>query len=108
MFSINACDHCGRSDEVESMNITHNLGVMARAAGIYDIVWRPEENGIERAGQIVGRLNEAILNMSNNPQKYKEHDEETGWGTYEQFVPWLRKLRDVCEQYPNAKIEASR
>lgn len=42
------CD-CGHEHEREeserfySANITHNLGNMAQAAGIYHPVWRPEE-----------------------------------------------------------------
>ncbi len=31
------------SDVVFEYNITHNLGVMADAAGIYEALWRPEE-----------------------------------------------------------------
>lgn len=41
------CAHCGRSGEGYSANITHNLGAMAEAAGIYLALWRPEEIGIK-------------------------------------------------------------
>lgn len=35
-----------RPAEVFSANITHNLGAMAEAAGIYRHLWRPEEVGV--------------------------------------------------------------
>jgi hypothetical protein len=35
--------------EVFDYNITHNLGEMAKAAGIYMELWRPEEIGIIKA-----------------------------------------------------------
>jgi len=34
---------------VYDANITHNLGAMAEAAGIYKHLWRPEEIGITKA-----------------------------------------------------------
>jgi hypothetical protein len=42
-----------RPCEVYSDNITHNLGEMADAAGIYKALWRPEEIGITKAAELV-------------------------------------------------------
>ena len=48
------------SRDVFDANITHNLTDMANAAGIYGVVWRPEENGIDCAEQLIAPLTEAI------------------------------------------------
>jgi hypothetical protein len=89
-------------------NITHNLTDMADVAGIYKMVWRPEKNGIETASQLIAPLTIAIEDMKKNPKKYKKFDAENGWGTYDDFVPWLCRLRDACKKFPIAKIKVSR
>jgi hypothetical protein len=103
-----ACQHCGRSDEGFSANITHNLGKMADAAGIYSIVWRPEENGITQARQLIEPLRVAIADMKEQPMKYKNYDASNGWGTYEDFMPWLEKYLAACEEMPDAAVSVSR
>lgn len=89
-------------------NITHNLGRMAEEAGFYHAVWRPEENGIERAGQIVEPLVRGIQLMKADPQRFRPLSAENNWGTYEQFLPWCVELLDACKKYPQAKVWASR
>jgi hypothetical protein len=37
---------------VYDANITHNLGAMAKAAGIYMHLWRPDEIGIKTASEL--------------------------------------------------------
>ena len=102
------CSHCGRGEEVYEANITYNLAGMAEEAGIYGIVWAPEENGITHAGQLVAPLRKAIADMIANPERYKKHDAPNGWGTYEHFVPWLQRYLAACEKHPNAGVKASR
>lgn len=94
--------------EVFSKNITHNLGTMADHAGIYKCLWRPDENGITHVHQIIEPLKSAIADMEANPEKYKPLSASNGWGTYEQFLPWLRELLAACEEHPNAEIRVSR
>lgn len=38
---------------LSSLNSTHNLNNMAKAAGLYQVLWRPEEIGISTASQII-------------------------------------------------------
>ena len=104
----NFCKSCGRSDEVYSANITHNLGKMADEGGIYGIVWRPEENGIETAGQLIKTLESAIQVMHQDRPRFEQHNASNGWGLYENFLPWLERLLKACKKYPNAKYTASR
>ena len=107
-LKYDVCPTCGRGDEVFSQNITHNLGKMADAARIYQIVWRPEENGITHAKQLIEPLRKAIAEMKADPARFKAHNSPNGWGTYENFVPWLERYLEACEKYPEATVEVSR
>lgn len=102
------CPHCGRCDEPFWQSITHNLVPMAKAAGIYGIVWHPAENGIKTAGQLIEPLRIAIKAMHDDPERFKVFDAPNGWGLYENFLPWLEKYLEACEQMPDAAVEANR
>ena len=91
---------------VYDANITHNLGDMAQAAGIYDALWHLKH--VHNAGDLAAVLEDGIRDMKRNPAWYNQHDAESGWGTYEQFLPWLIELHAACVVYPNAKLEVSR
>lgn len=104
----NCCEHCNRNDEFYSANITHNLSGMAQKAGIYNIVWRPEEHGINYAYQLIEPLTKAIADMKQNPDKYEKYDAPNGWGTYEHFVPWLERYLNACEEDPLSRVRVSR
>jgi len=104
----NKCPHCGRADEGFSANITHNLNNMAEEAGIYGIVWRPDENGIATAGQLIEPLRAAIATMKADPARFEKHNARNGWGTYQNFLPWLEKYLAACEEAPEAAVSVSR
>ena len=89
-------------------NITHNLTAMADEAGIYEIVWRPEENGITHAWQLIEPLREAIATMKADPKRFKKHDAGNDWGTYKDFVPWLEEYLAACIEEPGATVSANR
>jgi hypothetical protein len=88
--------------------MTHNLGRMAEAAGLYNAVWRPEENGITEAWQIIPILQDGLERLEADPQKYKAYNPSNGWGSYEGMCEVLRKYLDVCRKHPNAEITVSR
>jgi len=89
-------------------NITHNLGKMASEANIYGILWRPEENDITHAWQLIEPLRLAIDEMKDDPNRFKKHDADNGWGTYKDFLPWLERLLEACVEHPGAIIRTSR
>lgn len=91
-----------------SMNITHNLTKMADAAGIYKYVWRPEENGIEKAEDLIPFLGSGIKKLEEDPEFFKQYNPPNGWGSYNGLVNWLKELLENCKEHPNAKIEVSR
>lgn len=96
------------SETFYSANITHNLIPMAKEAGIYEMVWRPEENEIKKASQLIEPLKKAINEMTADAPRFEAHNSENGWGLYKHFFPWLKELLTACENYPNAIPRASR
>jgi hypothetical protein len=108
------CRHCGHdhtrkeTEEFFSANITHNLGRMAREAGIYEALWRPDEIGITKASQLIEPLRAGIAMMRAEPGRFRPLSASNGWGTYEQFIPWVEKYLAACEDYPGASVHVSR
>jgi hypothetical protein len=92
--------------ERASFNITHNLTDMARAAGIYEALWRPAEHGYETAGQIVPVLEAGIAAMKADPARFQRHNPENGWGSYHGFLPCLERVLADCKAYPHARVRA--
>lgn len=95
-------------NQVYSANITHNLGKMANAAGIYQHLWRPEELGIILARDLIEPLAEGLNKMKADPEHYKQFNASNGWGLYEHFIPWIEKYLEACKQYPESEISVSR
>ena len=90
-------------------NYTHNCNKMAEAAGIYNHVWRPEElPEIKTAADLIEPLRAGILRMEADPQKFIALNPANGWGSYETFLPWLKRYLAACMEYPKATIDASR
>ena len=88
-------------------NITHNLTKMASAAKIYSILWRPQEAGIKKAGQLIEPLEVGIKRMKAKPAVFIPLGDAAGWGTYDQFIPWLEKVLAACKKYPRRAVEVS-
>ncbi len=104
----NCCKTCHRYDIAYEANITHNLAEMAEAAGIYNVVWHPEDIGITQARKLVKPLRRALKLMKAYPGKFKQFDSKNGWGTYEDFVPWLERYLEACLASPDAEVHVSR
>ena len=106
------CPTCGYTNTKvstfsHSQNITHNLGVMADEAGIYEALWHPHEAGIEIAQQLIPLLSEAIKQMKNDPKRFEKFNSANGWGLYKHFLPFLEELLEVCIQHPTCEVESS-
>ena len=89
-------------------NITHNLSEMAEAAGLYQPVWRPDENGITHARQLIEPLTKGIALLKAEPERFKKFNAKNGWGLYENLVPWLERYLEACVEYPDATVHVSR
>lgn len=88
-------------------NITHNLNIMAKKAGIYKELWHPDEEDITIAEELIIPLSRGLVNLLSDPIGYKKLNPENGWGTYEQLVQFVKDYLKACIDYPEAKVEAS-
>ena len=93
-----------RKVSVFDANITHNLNKMAEEAGIYKHLWRPDKIDIKTAAELIEPLKAGLQKMKDNPEHFKQFDAENGWGTYEDFVPWIEKYLAACEENPDAEV----
>lgn len=94
--------------EVFWANITHNLNRMAKAAGIYEHLWRPDEIGVTKARQLIAPLTEGVELMKGDPLRFRALNPENNWGSYDGFVPWIEEYIDACREYPDADVSVSR
>jgi hypothetical protein len=93
---------------VFNCNITHNLGGMAEAAGIYKHLWRPEELGIKKAKELIEPLEVGLALLKSDPERFKEFNPLNLWGSYDGLVSFVEKYLAACKEYPNADVSASR
>lgn len=112
--TITVCPRCGNNfmsgdtKVLYSTNFTHNFVKMASEAGIYDCLWRPEENSFLYARNLIEPLQKGLDLLVSEPDRFKPFDTPSGWGTYQQFIPIISNLLTACQKYPNTKIEVSR
>lgn len=103
------CCSCGEcSEEVYDANITHNLTRMAAEAGIYKHLWRPDEVGVETAGDLIEPLTEGLALMRSDPARFEKLNPPNGWGSYDGFVPWIERYLEACKENPTAKVSVWR
>ena len=94
--------------EVFEWNITHNLGRMARQAGIYEALWCPEELGIYEARQLIVPLSRGLETLKDEPDHFRKFNPENGWGNYEGLVKFVEKYKEACIENPDAEVRAYR
>ena len=100
------CGHVHNMVEREclfSANITHNLSKMADKAGIYDAIWNPSSIG-STAADLIAVIEKGLHDMKANPNIYKTYDASNGWGTYDDFIPWIESYLDACKRNPTAIV----
>ena len=92
------------TDEVFSYNITHNLGKMAAAAGVYKALWRPEELGATKAKDLIGPLQEGLDELNSDRAKYEAFNPPNKWGSYDGLLAFVAQYLIACMKYPEAEI----
>jgi hypothetical protein len=95
-------------DEVYWSNITHNLGQMADAAGIYKALWRPNENGLDMAAQLIEPLEDGLGRLRASPDEFKAFNPTNGWGDYDVLVRFVADYLAACKTHPGARVRVSR
>jgi len=100
--------------EAFELNITHNLGAMAKAAGLYEALWHPDllpipegQDYIE-AQDVAPTLEAGLAWLKAHPDEAREHDAANGWGTYETFLPQVERYLAACKRLPFAWVEVDR
>lgn len=98
------CPHCKHA--AASENITHNLGAMAQALGIYDLVWHAK--GVGTAADLIVPVEGALAKLKADPERYRKFEAENGWGTVEGFIDFLGRLLVGCRADPGLVVEVCR
>lgn len=93
---------------VYSRNITHNLGLMAKEAGIYLHLWHPEKVGASKAWHLIDSLRAGLKLLQSNPTRFRKFDSPNGWGRYEDLVSFVHDYLSACESNPDADVKVSR
>lgn len=96
------------TEELYWANITHNLGRMAKEAGIYMALWRPEEIEAKYAEDIIEIVEKGLNDLIARPEHFEQFNSPNGWGTYNNFVPFVAKYLEALKKYPKSKIYSSR
>lgn len=116
------------TESLYNANITHNLGKIASEVGIYKALWRPyqlkenydvpegehdkeyefEDNNPVFARDIIPDIEKGLKDLKERPEHYKQFDSPNGWGTYENFVPFVEEYLYFLKEYPDAKVICSR
>lgn len=94
--------------EVFEANYTHNITKMAAEAGIYKYIWHPEDcTEVKTAGDLIESLRAGIKLMEDDPRRFIRLNPENGWGSYDTFLPWVRRYLQACVENPKALIRTS-
>jgi len=108
-MSLDVClKHQPEEEYFFTLNITHNLVRMAKEAGVYQHLWRPEEIGITKAGELVEPLSVALRVMVADPGRFMQFNPKNGWGDYDGLLDFIKQYLVECICYPDAIIEISR
>lgn len=92
------CAHCG--SYTLDVNMTSNLAAMWTRAGALLAEWDGR-----KAREILPGLQRAIDDLLERPEEYTTLQAKNGWGTYENCVAFLSKIRDACARNPKAILE---
>ena len=104
----NYCECCGQEiEDVYSRNITHNLAKMASEAGIYCVLWHPNENGYQKTDDIIDLLSNGLDRLKSDPDHYRQFDAPNGWGVYQHFVLFVEDVLKNCIEYKGYYVRTS-
>lgn len=88
--------------------LTHNLGPMAVHCNLYQEIWWPEELGLERAKQLIRKLQQGLAWLQSDPAFFRNFEHPNGYGTYEDFVTFVAQYAAACRRYPTARVQVRR
>lgn len=97
-----------RPTTVYTRNITHNLNTMAKEAGIYMHLWRPDEIGITTAEQLIEPLTIGLALLRSDPQRFRCFNPKNQWGSYEDLCNFVAEYLGECRKNPEATVDVRR
>lgn len=110
LYEPGECEHCGNPaarKRVFRANVTHNLGGMAKAVGLYRVCWHPEDLKITRAKDAIPLLEKGLAKLEKfGPKGLSAHEPENGWGSYDWLLKFTKATLAACKEHPDAEIEA--
>lgn len=81
---------------------------MAKAAGLYHCLWRPDEIEISKAHQLIEWLQSGLIRLVLYKRMFKKYNPPNGFGTWEILVSFVADYLQACRDYPDANITVSR
>jgi len=91
-----------------SSGVTHNLAKMAQEAGLYQVLWRPEECGITVAKDLIEPLEEGLRILRSSPSRFQKFNPPNGWGNYDGLIEFVEGYLAACRRHPSATVRACR
>ena len=113
-MSLNVYLNVTKPVAVYDDNITHNLGKMAEEVkltnglNLYQVLWRPDEHQLVLAKDIAELLDEGWNILVSEPDRFKQHNPENGWGTYDNLCQFVYEYWSACRAEPGAEVEVCR
>lgn len=83
-------------------NITSNLRPMFNEADLH----LPDLHG-KRAGRAVAEIASALREMARDPERFRAHNPENGWGDYDGALAFLAELAADCATHPEGEVHVS-
>ena len=88
---------------LEIGNITYNITPMYTKAMGKNL----SDFNDKKCAEIIPILRIGVMEIENNPEKYKKHNPANGWGNYEGALQYLTKLLINCEENPLCTVKVS-
>ena len=111
LYAAVKCEHCGKANKSEQVlytaNITHNLSMMAQAAGLYTVLWCPEEIDLTLAVDLIRSLEIGRDTLTIHASQFKAMNPKNGWGTYDDLLEFVENYLDACREHGSAYVVAS-
>lgn len=105
------CGHKHTRKEAKTIymaDISSRFVAMAAEAGISKILWEPNKNGINNAGELIKHLRKVIAEMKAEPARFSKYDKTKQCKWYNYFLTWLESYLIACEAHPESNIRVSR
>ncbi len=105
-ITTSPCKECGHIENEHSFNYTYNVSPMW-----YEIY--PEDTGMVQiegmtGAQALSKLQTSLEVMIKRSKFMKKLSPENGWGSYEGFLDFLRRIRLASEDFPDGIWSAYR